>query len=156
MTRSYRDAKITIAAWANPNDRMPNSLAKRRRQPDIYATTKTAAVYGMDEPFELIVDDTHKPEHQHNYVLGPDQRDRIRSHIVWPILSPAHSLLGTFVLDCSEPYFFRPEDRPLWQTFCEAHSEPIALEKLRLDAAVLQIEDEYLVSGPGGWPQPPF
>ncbi len=157
MTRSYRDGAITIARWANRDDRQPSSLARRRTDPTLYDTTKTAVVYGMAEPQPLIVDDTHRPEHGGNYVLDPHQRDRIRSHLVWPVLSPMHDLLGTFVIDCDEPCFFMREDEDVWRSFCEAHVEPIALEKLRLDSAILRPRDqESAFLGPSSWKAPPF
>jgi GAF domain-containing protein len=107
----------------------------------------------MDEPLPVIVDDTYRPEHAGNYVLDSHQRDRIRSHLVWPVLCPQHELLGTFVVDCTEVGFFRPEDETVWQDFCEAHTGPLALEMLRLRSAILQ---EDLPEGPKSWTRPPF
>ena len=39
MTRSYIDGKITIAAWANREGRMPTSLSIRQDHPNIYDAT---------------------------------------------------------------------------------------------------------------------
>jgi len=153
MTKSFADGEITIAAWANKAERRPSSLLKRARDIRVYDTTKTAEVYRMDEPLPIIVDNTHRAEHNRNYVLDSHQRDRIRSHLVWPVLSPQHELLGTFVIDCTEVGFFRPEDEVVWEDFCEAHARPLALEMLRLRSAVLQ---PSAADGPAAWPRPPF
>jgi hypothetical protein len=153
MTRSFSDGEVTIAAWANNAERRPSSLQKRARDTRVYETTKTAEVYRMEEPLPIIVDDTYRAEHSRNYVLDSHQRDRIRSHLVWPVLGPQHELLGTFVIDCTEAGFFRPADEILWEDFCEAHTRPLALEMLRLRTAVIQ---ERLPEGPKSWVQPPF
>lgn len=153
MTRSFIDGEITIAAWANSAERRPSSLSKRATNPHVYDTTKTAQVYRMDEPLPIMVDDTHRPEHSGNYVLDTHQRGRIRSHLVWPVLSPQHELLGTFVIDCTEVGFFRPEDEILWEDFCEAHARPLALEMLRLRSALLL---DGPADGPKSWVRPPF
>lgn len=153
MTRSFKDDEITIAAWANKAERRPSSLNRRAKDPRYYATTKAAEVYRMDEPLPILVDDTHRPEHSRNYVLDSHQRDRIRSHLVWPVLSPRHDLLGTFVIDCTEMGFFRPEDELLWEDFCEAHARPLALEILRLNSAILRDSEG---EGPASWDRSPF
>lgn len=153
MTKSFADGEITIAAWANRAERRPSSLRKRANNPHVYQTTKTAEVYRMDEPLPIIVDDTYRPEHSGNYVLDAHQRDRIRSHLVWPVLCPLHELLGTFVIDCTEAGFFRSEDEVIWEDFCEAHARPLALEMLRLRSAILR---ESPAEGPASWSRPPF
>jgi GAF domain-containing protein len=153
MTRSFKDGEITIAAWANKAERRPSSLRRRANNKHVYDTTKTADVYRMDEPLPIIVDDTHRPEHARNYVLDSHQRDHIRSHLVWPVLCPQHELLGTFVVDCTEVGFFRPEDEILWEDFCEAHARPLALEMLRLRSAIVR---EDAGGGPSIWNPPPF
>jgi len=45
MTKSFKDNKITIAAWASRDGRAPKSMAKRAADPDIYAGTETAKLY---------------------------------------------------------------------------------------------------------------
>jgi GAF domain-containing protein len=153
MTRSFADGEITIAAWANKAERRPSSLQKRASDTHVYNTTKTAEVYRMEEPLPIIVDDTSRPEHSRNYVLDSHQRDRIRSHLVWPVLCPQHELLGTFVIDCTEAGFFRPEDEILWEDFCEGHARPLALEMLRLKSATVLTD---AAEGPKSWARPPF
>jgi hypothetical protein len=153
MTKSFIDREITIAAWANKAERRPSSLQRRASEPRFYHTTKAAEVYRMEEPQPIIVDDTYRPEHSRNYLLDSHQRDRIRSHLVWPVLGPQHELLGTFVIDCTEVGFFRSEDEVLWEDFCEAHTRPLALEMLRLETAIVQTDT---AEGPTSWARAPF
>jgi GAF domain-containing protein len=153
MTESFADGEITIAAWASDTGRRPSSLKTRAVNNRVYQTTKTAEVYRMDDPLPILVEDTHRPEHNGNYVLDAWQRDRIRSHLVWPVLSPQHDLLGTFVIDCTEVGFFRAEDVVMWEAFCEAHASLLALEMLRLKSAILR---EDAAEGPSSWTKQPF
>ncbi|MFZ5824586.1 MAG: GAF domain-containing protein [Bacillota bacterium] len=135
MTKSYRDGKITIAAWANRECRKPKSLSMRDSDPDIYRRTVTAEVYSDDRPAVRIIEDTFEPRYNYRDLYN-HQRDRIRSSIVYPVLSAKNELLGTVVVHCDRPRFFKETDRRYWRELLEVFSKRIALEKVRLDYAI--------------------
>jgi hypothetical protein len=98
MTRSYKDGLITIAAWANTEDRKPRSLVMRESKPDVYDRTVTADVYREAElkrPEPRIIEDTASASGYQQ--LYDRQYQRIRSTVVYPVLSGAGDLLGTLV-----------------------------------------------------------
>jgi GAF domain-containing protein len=132
MTRSYKDNKITIAAWASREGRMPNSLTRRLTEPDIYDTTITARVYKEQCPSVHIVEDTWDPnaDYQETYV---GQRERLKSTIVCPVLSVGNRLLGTLVVHCDKRGFFRREEQKYWRDLLSVFSGALALVKLRMD-----------------------
>jgi hypothetical protein len=153
MTKSYVDSGITIPAWANRDGRKPTSMQRRNGNPMLYERSITADVYRAETPDMRIISDTADP--QSNYAeIYPDQRQRIRSSIVYPILSSEYELLGTLVLHCDKPGFFIDEDRKFWRDFCELFAKRIALEKQLLDKATIPSSEEQL--GPGAWEHPPF
>ncbi|MBN2830021.1 MAG: hypothetical protein JXR56_06855, partial [Candidatus Cloacimonetes bacterium] len=61
------------------------------------------------------------------------QKDRIKSSIVYPVLSPKNELMGTIVLHCDKSSFFKKEDKQLWSDILELYAKEIAREKVMLD-----------------------
>ncbi len=133
MTKSYRDHQITIAAWANRNGRMPVSLAMRESDPSVYAKTVTGQVYQDARPHARLIEDTA----QYDYVeLYDRQRDRIKSSVVYPVLSDGMVLLGTLVMHCDKAGFFRQDEIKFWGELLEVFAKRIALEKMKLDQVI--------------------
>ena len=134
MTKSYQDGYITIAGWANRDSRAPKSLLERAAHPDIYNASVTAQIYRDSNPRPQIVEDTDDP--RFGYVpLYAGQTDRIKSSIVYPVLSARNVVLGTLVIHCDRAGFFREADRKFWLEVLEVYAARIALEKLRLDGS---------------------
>jgi GAF domain-containing protein len=148
MTRSPDDGEITILAWANRQGRMPASLRDRATNLRVYQGTVTADIYRSsltERPRPRLIADTHEPNETYSE-LYPGQRDRIRSSIVYPVMSPASDLLGTVVVHCDSPRFFERPDFGYWSEVLEVFASRIALEKLRLDNAITY--DEIRSPGP--------
>lgn len=156
MTRSYRDHALTVAAWANRDQRRPPSLLKRAHDSRVYDNSVTADIYGLPDPDGIITSDATRPEHRRHFHIYPEEPRIILSHIAWPVLSPDSELLGTFVVDCNRRGLFREEERSVWQDFCEPFVEVLALEKLRLDGAFLRTPTSLEGPGPRQWGDPPF
>lgn len=137
MTRSYKDNRITISAWANNDGRKPTSLSIRPSQPDIYDRTITADLYresAKKRPEPRLIEDTASDP---NYVhLYPTQHQRIKSTIVYPVLSTSSQLLGALVATADRPSYFRSSDRAYWYSIMDLYERRLGLEFLRLDVAV--------------------
>ncbi|WP_157633647.1 GAF domain-containing protein [Thioflavicoccus mobilis] len=129
MTKSLRDGKVTIPASANRDGRKPRTMQLRESNPDIYEQSVTAQIYRAESPRMIITTDTSDPQYASLY---PDQKLRIRSAIVHPVLSPDHKLLGTLVAHCDRVRFFKNEDEKYWHDFLEIFSKRIAVEVMRL------------------------
>jgi GAF domain len=153
MTRSHADEEITIAAWANQDGRKPTSMQQRKQDSTVYDRTVTADLYRDPQPSMRIVEDTSDPTSQYAELYG-GQKERIRSSIVYPVLSSDYELLGTLVLHCDRAGFFRTEDRKFWREFCEIFAKRIALEVLLLASAVEARGDEE--RGAKDWPTQPY
>lgn len=132
MTRSYRDDHITIAAWANREGRAPLSLQMRECNPKVYDRSVTAQIYEADRPVAIIVEDTGDPAQAYAQ-LYQGQLDRIKSTIVYPVLSDMNTVIGTIVAHCDRVGFFRHKDSGYWRELFEVFVSRIAVEKLRLD-----------------------
>jgi hypothetical protein len=130
MTKSYKDEQITIYAYENRDHRSPRSLVLRAKNPAIYDATVTAEVYRQVRPDMLITEDTGKEAYSEVY---PGQRERIRSAIVFPVLSDENALLGTIVVHCNKPGLFKRADAKFWRKLLEVYAKRIAYEKLCLD-----------------------
>lgn len=130
MTRSYIDQKITIYAYENRDHRSPRSLLLRKDDADIYAGTVTAEVYRQPRPDMVITEDTGREPYAEVYT---GQRERIKSAIVYPVLSDENVLLGTLVVHCNEPSFFKRSELRFWRKLLEIYAKRIAYEKLCLD-----------------------
>lgn len=143
MSMSYRDGKITIYAWQNRDRRAPRSLVLRNTDPDLYSTTVTAQVYKDVRPEMRITEDTGKESYAEVY---PGQRDRIKSAVVYPVLSPSNKLLGTTVVHCNKPGFFKNAEAAFWRKLLEIYAKRIAHEKIALDSFGQQHTFEWLAA----------
>lgn len=138
MTQSYADGLITIAAWANTDDRKPRSLTMREDNPEIYDATVTADVYREAEqrrPEPRIIEDTASDSDYQQ--LYDRQYQRIRSTVVHPVLSGAGDLLGTLVATADHAGFFRHADARYWESLFTIYARRLALQKVRLDRSVV-------------------
>lgn len=132
MTKSYKDRHITIPACANRDGRAPRSMVLRRDKVDIFENTVTAAVYREARPIMHIVEDTADPRANY-HELYPEQNKRIRSSVVFPVLSDTNELLGTLVVHCDKKGFFQREDEKYWTDILEVFAKRLALTKTKLD-----------------------
>jgi len=132
MTKSYVDGHITIPAYANRDARAPRSLILRPNRSDIYDNTVTATVYRELRPRVHIIEDTSDPSTNYQE-LYPEQKLRIKSSVVFPVLAHTNELLGTLVVHCDRPNFFQRVDEKFWTDVLEIFSKRLALAKLKLD-----------------------
>jgi GAF domain-containing protein len=142
MTKSYIDKGITIAAWENRDGRVPVSMRERPNRPDLYSQTITARVYEAtsEEGRFWIIEDTAVDRHFSE--VYSRQKDRIRSMIVYPVLSDTNEILGTIVAHCDKAGFFQDSERIFWRELLEMFAKRIALEKKRLDLACAQLNED--------------
>ncbi len=131
MTLSYRDSKITIPACANRDSRQPRSMVLRSSNPDIYKDTETAKIYNAPRPEPVIVNDTK--QFQKYSELYPGELERLRSSIIYPVLSDKNELLGTVVTHCDKAGFFDSTRSKYWFELLEVFAKHIAVEKRKLD-----------------------
>jgi GAF domain-containing protein len=131
MTKSYADGEVTIMAWRNRDRRAPRSLILREKDPTIYRNTVTAEVYAAQRPEPIIVPSTASSIEYHETYDG--QKDRIKSTIVYPVLSDNNVLLGTLVVHCDKDRFFSNDDQLFWRSLLEIYAKRIAHQKLCLD-----------------------
>ena len=131
MTKSYRDKEITVLSWRNRDRRAPRSLDLRNSNPTIYANTVTAELYLAARPEAVIISDAAGDSRYHE--IYPGQKQRIRSSIVYPVLSDNNVLLGTLVVHCDSPGFFKSDDKIYWAVLLEIYAKRIAYQKLCLD-----------------------
>src|ERR1700722_8825822 len=132
MTKSYIDGHITIPAYANRDARAPRSMVLKMDRPEIYENTVTAMVYREPRPHLHIIEDTS--DSSANYQeLYPDQKQRIKSTVVFPVLAHTNELLGTLVVHCDRRNFFQRSDEKFWTDLFEIFAKRLALVKLKLD-----------------------
>lgn len=132
MTKDAVDGAITILAWASRDGRAPKSLTEQANRRDIYDTTVTADLYRQAltrQPTARIISVTDETYSE----LYPGQKDRIRSSIVYPVLSGVNSLLGTLVVHCDKEAFFRASDEKYWRDLLEIFASRVALGKAKYD-----------------------
>lgn len=130
MTKSYVDGKITVYAYQNRDNRAPLSLLLREKNSDIYDCTVTAEIYRETRPEMHVIEDTAKHAYAEVY---PGQKERIKSSIVYPVLSDANELLGTIVMHCNQSGFFRTAEAGFWRMLLEMYAKRTAYEKMCLD-----------------------
>jgi hypothetical protein len=130
MTRSYKDNKITIPASANRNGRSPRSMLLRPENPELYNHTVTAQIYESKKPTMVIVENTLNETYNEVY---EGQKQRIKSSIVYPVLSDTNELLGTIVVHCDKERFFKKNQGEIWGDIMEVYAKKIALEKVKMD-----------------------
>ncbi|KQC10447.1 MAG: hypothetical protein APR54_03145 [Candidatus Cloacimonas sp. SDB] len=133
MTKSYLDGEITIPACANREGRAPRSMIHRTTNHKIYENSITATIYREPRPSMHIIEDTNsgKVSYQELY---PGETKRIKSSIVFPVLSNANELLGTLVVHCDKSSFFKCENEKYWHDLLEIFSKRMALHKMQMDA----------------------
>jgi hypothetical protein len=137
MTKSLLDNEITIAAWANSDKRRPTSLSERPHKLDFFKNTVTADVYRESEskrPEPRLIPDTTVPGSYHH--LYPGQAQRIKSTVVYPILSSQTTLLATLVASADRPNLFKKDDEKFWYWVLSLYERRVGLELLRLTSAV--------------------
>lgn len=134
MTKSYIDGFITIPSSANRHGRSMNSMTRRMNdKPKIYEDTITASIYRHNMTVPRIIEDTEDPSE--NYMeLYPQQKKKIRSSIVYPILSKDEIVIGTLVVHCDQKRFFKRSDEEDWSQLLEIFAKRIAMEKVKIDA----------------------
>lgn len=139
MTLSYKDSKITIPCSCNREKRTPTSMLMRAKDSDIYENTVTSEIYKEYEehckPSFRIVEDTTKQKYDFVY---DNQKNRIKSSVVLPILSHKNELLGTLVVHCNTPGFFREEQKMFWYEILQLFASEIGKNKLLLDTTVTE------------------
>ena len=131
MTKSLKDGKITIPSAANREQKQPISMIMRNENTYIYDSTITAAIYEMDRPRMQIISDTSKENYAELY---KDQKKRIRSSVVFPVLSNNNRLLGTIVVHCDRSGFFDTRDAKFWESLLEIFAKRIAIETITMEA----------------------
>ncbi len=142
MTLSYIDSKITIPCSCNKEKRTPTSMLMREKNPDIYKDTVTAEIYKeyndhCKPSFKIIENTVQETSTKQKYHFVYDnQKDRIKSSVVLPILSHKNELLGTLVVHCNVPNFFKEEQRLFWYEILQLFASEIGKNKLLLDAMV--------------------
>ena len=130
MTKSYNDKKITIPCSANRSGRKPRSMILRQENINIYNDTETAKLYQSKRPDPIIIQNTSNSEYAEIY---PKQKERIKSSIIYPVLSEENILLGTLVVHCDKPSFFNYEKQKFWSDLLEIFAKRISIEKNKLD-----------------------
>ncbi len=139
MTLSYKDRKITIPCSCNREKRTPNSMLLRAKDPDIYRKTVTAQIYAEYEhhskPTFRIIEDTAQTlkcglSYQFIY---ENQNERIKSSVVLPVMSHRNELLGTLVVHCNRPGFFKEKQRAFWYEILQLFASEIGKNKMLLD-----------------------
>lgn len=141
MTMSFRDGHLTVAAAANKDNRMPRSLILREKNREIYGRTVSADIYRAPSPRINIVSDTGAENYNELY---PEQKKRIKSSIVFPVLTPEYYLLGTLVVHCDKPKFFIPDKEKYFSDLLEIFAKRIALEAVRMNRAARTVERETM------------
>lgn len=147
MTESYLDGYITIAAWANRDNRKPKSLNLRTNQPTIYDNTVAATLYRSQQPQPEVIEDTSDKKYRYEE-LYHRQLERIKSSLVYPVLSGENKIIGVLIAHCDKTGFFRDRDLRYWRELFEIFSKRIVLEKCRLDEAIKLAQTQGHVDKP--------
>lgn len=135
MTKSYIDGRVTIPAAANREGRAPRSMVLRAQNPAIYEGTVTASIYRAPRPAPVIVENTAREDTQYSE-LYPGQKQRIKSSIIYPVLSDTNELLGTLVVHCDHAGFFSHRREKFWFDVMEVFAKRLALQKMKMDRLV--------------------
>lgn len=132
ITPSIRDGKLTIAAWANRENRAPKSLQLREKDPEIYDKTKAAELIRDGDVEVLVIPDTSPPEVRYSS-LYDGQKRRIKSSVLFPVMSAHSEPLGVIVVHCDEVGVFSLEDKRYWKELLSVFAPALAmcLERIR-------------------------
>lgn len=125
MSKSKKDDLLTIIAAANKDSRSPKSLQLRDSDPHIYDRTISADVHRSPSPRITIIPSTSADSYSELY---PEQKRRIRSSVIFPVLTPSNSLLGTLVVHCDKEYFFLLEDEKYMTDLLDVFAKRLAKE----------------------------
>lgn len=141
MTKSYKDLKITIPCSCNKEKRTPPSMLMREKDPQVYDKTVTAEVYKEYEesckPTFRIIENTENTDGKESYhFIYDNQRKRIKSSVVMPVLSHKSELLGTLVVHCNTPGFFKKGQRDFWYEILQLFACEVGKNKLLLDSTI--------------------
>ncbi|MBE5852015.1 MAG: GAF domain-containing protein [Lachnospiraceae bacterium] len=142
MTESYKDSEITIPCSCNKERREPTSMLIRDKNKKIYGDTVTAEIYKEYDthckPAMKIIENTSSPINGEKpyHFLYENQSQRIKSSIVLPVLSHKSKLLGTLVVHCNTPDFFKKEDENFWYEILQIFACEIGKNKLLLDNTI--------------------
>ena len=132
MTRSYSDGEITIPCSANKENRTPISMIHRNKNNKIFENTETAKIYSMERPVMILVEDTSNNSYNYSETYS-NQKDRIKSSVILPVLSHQNVLLGTLVVHCNQANFFKQDRHQFWNELLEIFSVELGYHKLILD-----------------------
>lgn len=144
MTLSYKDSKIIIPCSCNKDKRTPISMLMRSTNPDIYKDTVTAEIYkeyaNHCKPTFKIIENTaiETLSKQKYHFVYENQKERIKSSVVLPILSHKNELLGTLVVHCNTSGFFKEEQRTFWYEILQLFASEIGKNKLLLDGVIVK------------------
>lgn len=132
MTKSYNDNEITIPCSANKENRLPTSMLLRKTNSKIYAETETAKIYKMKHPVMILIEDTSNQKDKYKEIYE-EQTKRIKSSVILPVLSHKNELLGTLVVHCNKPGFFKKERYLFWSELLDMFAVEIGYHKEVLD-----------------------
>lgn len=134
ITPSLRDSELTIASWCNRENLRPKSLLIRiQEDTKIYQRTRAAKMISNRVTDTIVIEDTSAPMENYEH-LYEGQKERIRSSVLHPILSPKNEHLAVLVLHCDQTGFFRVDDRRYWHELFSVFAPSIALELERIKA----------------------
>ena len=134
ITQSLCDSELTIASWCNRDNFRPKSLLLRTEgDKTIYHRTEAAKMIEKRITDTLVIEDTSAPTENYE-ALYEGQKARIRSSVLYPILSPKSEHLGVLVLHCERTKFFRVNDARYWRELFSVFGPSIALELERIKA----------------------
>lgn len=134
ITHSIIDSELTVASWRRRDGRSPKSLQIRNSsEKELFRRTEAAKMMANTITETRIIEDTSAPSENYES-LYEGQKSRIRSSVLYPILSPKCKPLGVFVLHCEVPGFFKTSDRRYWHELLSVFASPIALEIERINA----------------------
>ena len=143
MTLSYKDGEITIPCSWNREGRTPTSMLMRASNPNIYGKTVTAEIYNEYKehckPTFKIVENT---ENNYNFIYD-NQKNRIKSSIIIPVLSHKSELLGTLVVHCNQKEFFKEQQRDFWYEIMQLFASEVGMYKLLLDCVVEEGDEPF-------------
>lgn len=132
MTKSYIDSEITIPCSANKEGRSPTSMLLRADNSKIYADTETAKIYEMKHPVMILIEDTSLETNKYKEIYQ-DQKKRIKSSVILPVLSQNNELLGTLVVHCNQASFFKKNRYQFWSELLDMFAVELGYYKEMLD-----------------------
>lgn len=141
ISKSYKDDNLTIPCSANKENRTPTSMIHRQSDPQILNETEAAKLYKATRPQLVIIEDTSKSnDYKETY---DDQKKRICSSLILPVLSHENIMLGALVVHCNKPGFFSKSDYDFWNELLELFSVELGYHKLLLDYYVSKANSEH-------------